>query len=100
MVGAGRLRRRRRHGGPDVAELRADRAQGGELRGRPRGDGRHPLRALDAPGVVQRCRRARPTPAGPLVSNRFFITPPPPLEQIFSNVCVARNLGFISVRAQ
>jgi hypothetical protein len=69
-------RHRHRHGGADGAELRADGAQGGQLRRGARRHGRHPLRALDAPRMVQGDRRPRPTPPGPLVSNRFPPHPP------------------------
>jgi hypothetical protein len=64
-----------RHGGADGAELRADGAQGGQLRRGARRHGRHPLRALDAPRLVQGGRRPPTTPPGPLVSNRFFFLP-------------------------
>ena len=68
-------RHRHRHGGADGAELRADGAQGGQLRRGACRHGRHPLRALDAPRLVQGGRRPPPppTPPGPLVSNRFSL---------------------------
>jgi hypothetical protein len=69
----GLSQRRRRHGGADGAELRADGAQGGELRRGARRHGRHPLRALDAPRVVQGSRRPRPALPRSLVSNRFSL---------------------------
>jgi hypothetical protein len=61
------------YGGADGAELRADGAQGGELRRGARRHGRHPLRALDAPRVVQGGRPTPPTPPRPLVSNRSLL---------------------------
>lgn len=57
----------RGHGGEGGAELRADGAQGGELRAGARRDGRHPLRALDAPRMVQGRRRPPLPPPGPMV---------------------------------
>lgn len=62
----------RGHGGEGGAELRADGAQGGELRAGARRDGRHPLRALDAPRMVQGRRRPPLPPPGPMVYLHFY----------------------------
>jgi hypothetical protein len=64
----GGARRRQAHGGArGGAELRADGAQGGQLPRGARRHGRHPLRALDAPGLVHAGRRATSPPPRPLV---------------------------------